>query len=56
MIAAWRMPTLTERFMAATLKAAAEARRDAGQQEALAHRLVERLREMGYTIYLDRAA
>ena len=63
MSASWRIPMLTEQMMAATLKAAEQPRRRAGKMSqpsttdvALAGSLVRRLTEMGYVVYVDRAA
>lgn len=63
MIASWRIPMLTEKMMAATLKAAAQQRPREGTitppstaDAALAGSLVRRLTEMGYVVYVDRAA
>lgn len=62
MIMSWRIPMLTEKMMAATLKAAAEQHRDGRisqpsmEDAKLAGHLVRRLTEMGYVVYVDRAA
>jgi hypothetical protein len=63
MISSWRIPMLTEQMMTATLKAAAQQRRHERKisqpstaDVALAGSLVRRLTEMGYVVYVDRAA
>jgi hypothetical protein len=60
MIAAWRIPTLTEKLMAATLQAGEEERRrslpwQVEEDEHIQH-LVEQLLSIGYTVRRERAA